>query len=258
MKINYFGDNLIAAISTRKDGSMKLHSREPNDAVAKANRLVFLEALGINPRNLLLEDKKAVVTDQKGIFLVVMNADCFSLYLHDPIKEVIALAHCGWKEILAGLIEETVEKMMNKFGANPDYLWAFVGPGIRECHFEVGKDVAEKFRGFVKEYQIQIPITDRPVNVDDPSADTHDLKKIYRVDLEAAIIEHLVQAGLARPRIGAARQCTFCYKAITELKPLPEKSLFEYQYFSFRRDKYPLMKSQMAVFGMRESKKEGR
>lgn len=252
MKINYFGDNLIAAISTRKDGSMRFHGREPADALAQINRVRFLESLKVDPQTILTETIASFITKEKGVFLAAMNADCFSLYLYDPIKEVIALAHCGWKEILAGLIENTVEKIMSEFGVNPANIRAFVGPGIRECHFEVGKDVAEKFPGFAKEYKIQVPITDQPVNVDDPSADTHEIKKIYRVDLEAAIIERLVQAGLRRGNIAAAKQCTFCHKAITKLKPLPEKSVFEYQYFSFRRDKYPVMQSQMAVFGMKK------
>lgn len=271
-KINYFGDNLIAAISSRSDGSMRLHGIPLIDEVAQANRLAYLSSLKVDPKNFvscslihganveivsnpkrkntILEKTDSLITGEKNVFLSIMNADCFSLYLHDPAREVIALAHCGWKGILTGVIENTIDKMQSGFESEPANIQAYIGPGIRECHFEVGAEVAARFTGFVNEYSIQTPI---PGSSPDGKY-THETKKVLRVDLEGAIEERLVQAGLKRSNIAHSNQCTYCYKAITELKKLPEKSIFEYQYFSFRRDKSDPLATQMAVFGM---KKEG-
>lgn len=271
MKINYFRDNLIAAISNRKDGLMRLTGLEEFDAPTRARRIVFLKSLEINPKNfvaaesihnskvevvsapgqenVILKETDALITGEKGVFLGITNADCFSLYFYNPILEVIGLAHCGWRGILAGVIENTIIKMRHQFGVKSEDVIAFIGPGIRECHFEVGADVAAKFPGFAAEYKIQTPIIPPP-NSEYPSVDTQEIKKIYRVDLEAAIIERLTQMGVSRENIEALRHCTFCHKAITELKALPEKSVFEYQYFSWRRDQSVPLKTQMAIFGM--------
>jgi len=278
MKFNNLGDNLICAISNRKDGSMRLHGVELLDRDARANRFAYLSSLRANPmrtvyaglvhgnkvavvsrplsKNLLTEKLwnnytmpgiDALVTGDKGVCLALTNADCFSVYLYDPVQKAIGLMHCGWKSILAGVIENTVKALRENYNSSPEHIRVLIGPGIRSCHFEVKKDVAQKFEGYYKFKKKYVPIIPQPT---DPKADTWEHVDSWWVDLEAAIKFRLVNRGVLPENVESVKHCTFCYKALTELKQLPEKSVFEYQYHSFRREKSDPLKTQLAVFGM--------
>ena len=131
----------------------------------------------------------------------------------------------------------------------PEHIQAFISPGIQACHFEVGKDIADKFAPFANKYRVLKPIIPPPP--DGPQVDTWEDKDQWRVDLYKAIREHLVQSGLRGENIGWSERCTYCFKAITDLRTLPEHSRYEYQYYSFRRDKSDPLEAQMGVIMMR-------
>jgi len=67
---------------------------------------------------------------QAGVVLFLMTADCFPLAYHDPVKNVAALAHLGWKSTDLGLAGKVVELMTKRFGSDPKDVVAFFGPGI--------------------------------------------------------------------------------------------------------------------------------
>ena len=53
----------------------------------------------------------ALVTDQSGITLGVVCADCAPVLIADRAARVIGCAHAGWRGALAGVIEATVAAM---------------------------------------------------------------------------------------------------------------------------------------------------
>lgn len=85
------------------------------------------------------------VTNKNNIILSTTNADCILLLFFDPIKKVIANVHSGWKGTIQKISIEAVEKMINEFGCNPEDIICCICPSIRECHFEVDKDVRDMF-----------------------------------------------------------------------------------------------------------------
>ena len=87
----------------------------------------------------------ALVTDAAGILLGVQTADCPPLFLYDPEKHVAALAHCGWKGILNGIVANTVDVMIGHFGADPGHMIAGFGPCICGNCYEVREDLHEEF-----------------------------------------------------------------------------------------------------------------
>lgn len=96
-------------------------------------------------RPLDYEDVDGLVTDERGIALVTSYADCVPLYFVDREKQVIGLAHSGWKGTAAGMGACMVDKMREEFGSSPEDIIAAIGPSIcRDC-YEVSGEVADVF-----------------------------------------------------------------------------------------------------------------
>src|ERR671918_604832 len=58
----------------------------------------------------------------------------------DRGRQRVAIAHCGWRGLAAGILAETV--------AAVDAKAATVGPGIGPCCYEVGEEVLSRFEHF--------------------------------------------------------------------------------------------------------------
>ena len=86
-----------------------------------------------------------LITNKKGIILATTNADCILLLFFDPVKNVIANTHSGWKGTLQEISGKTVNKMTENYGCNPKDIIVCICPSIRKCHFEVGEDVKDAF-----------------------------------------------------------------------------------------------------------------
>ena len=92
------------------------------------------------------EDTDGAVTDTPGIILTTGHADCLPIYLYDPLKKAVGLAHAGWKGTLSNIAGELVTTMMKNFHSDPATIKAFIGPGIGACCFQVSRDVKDIFQ----------------------------------------------------------------------------------------------------------------
>ncbi len=82
----------------------------------------------------------AIWTEVPGLPVAVFTADCFGVVLVS--ESAIGVAHAGWRGAAQGIVESMVEEMS---GAGHGPTRAVIGPGIGECCFEVGAEVAEQF-----------------------------------------------------------------------------------------------------------------
>jgi YfiH family protein len=80
-------------------------------------------------------------TDEPGVPLLVLTADCVPVALGRQDRTALAVLHVGWRGLLAGIVEAGVRALG---GGN---VAAAVGPAIGPCCYEVGDDVAERFDG---------------------------------------------------------------------------------------------------------------
>ncbi len=86
----------------------------------------------------------AIVTDQPGLGLAVLTADCQPVLLADRSAGVIAAAHAGWRGVLSGILEATIDAMEG-LGAVRARVRAVIGPSISQRAYEVGEEFLEEF-----------------------------------------------------------------------------------------------------------------
>ena len=88
-----------------------------------------------------LPDTDALITDRPGLLLLIRLADCVPVFVHDPERGAIGLAHAGWKGTLLEIAAKTVAAMVEAYGSRPEAIRAGLGPAIGPCCFEVGEEV---------------------------------------------------------------------------------------------------------------------
>ncbi len=79
----------------------------------------------------------ALITNAKGLTLVIRVADCGPVYVYDPVQKAIGLAHSGRKGTEQNITGATIERMGQIFGSRPSDLVVQLGPCIRPPHYEV-------------------------------------------------------------------------------------------------------------------------
>ena len=131
----------------------------------------------------------ALVTNQKKLPLVIRTADCISLVIYDKEKKVLATVHSGWRGTLNGIVNNTIDTMINKFNCNPSNIEAYLYPSIRNCHFEVDNDVYQLFKLKYNDY-----ITKKDTK--------------YLIDLQGIVKSQLTLLGINK--IDDSNICTYC------------------------------------------------
>ena len=79
------------------------------------------------------------VTSRPDLALMVVSADCLPVAVGGD--GAVAMLHCGWRGLAAGVLEEGVGSVRELAGPGP--LWALIGPGAGPCCYEVGPEVHE-------------------------------------------------------------------------------------------------------------------
>jgi len=144
------------------------------------------------------EGADALATGVPGHAVGIRTADCVPVLLADPRSGRVAVAHAGWRGVVAGVVTRAALAV----GVPTERLVAAIGPSIGPCCFEVGEDVA-----------VQIATATRPAVRLDRTGQRP------RVDLWLAV-EHQLRA-LHIATVDTLGRCTVC-----------EPELF----FSYRRD----------------------
>ena len=90
-------------------------------------------------------DVDALVTDVPRLVLSVFTADCVPVFLVDPVRRAVGLAHSGWRGTAGRITARTLEEMTRRYGTDPADVLCGIAPSIcRDC-YEISRDVAEVF-----------------------------------------------------------------------------------------------------------------
>lgn len=94
-----------------------------------------------NERGTRIQGVDGLITNVRGIPLLLRFADCAPILLYDPKHQAIGIAHAGWRGTVAKVLTNTVRAMQDAFGTAPQALVACIGPSIGPCCYEIGADV---------------------------------------------------------------------------------------------------------------------
>ena len=185
------GYSLVLGGSAPDAGETKNHTQANPDPSAQSP--------GNCSTAIIIPDTDGTITNLKNVLLTTVHADCLAVFCYDPVKEAIGLCHAGWRGTCAGIAMEMVEKMEDEYGCDPENLQAYIGPGISQCCFEVGMEVAEDFAEnwtFAEDY-----ITRTPGDVANGKC---------HIDIKGINQEQLELMGIPTEQIRVSEHCTCC------------------------------------------------
>ena len=160
-----------------------------------------------------------LITNTPGILLAVLTADCLPVIVVDPKKRAVGVFHAGWRGTVKRIVEKGIGEMRRHFGSDPAQLRAVIGPGIRNCCYQVGPEVRNKFEAqfaygaeLFRETKETNEIHERyPLLFLTSRAPGHsELPKQIFLDLAQANQRQLLAAGLKKKNLFDLGFCTAC------------------------------------------------
>src|SRR5712691_654221 len=137
-----------------------------------------------------------LITNIPDLPLLTLVADCAVLSFFDPKRQVVALAHSGWRGAAGGIGRKMIEKMNQAYDCHPADILVGVSPSIGPCCYEVREDVIEAF-------YTAFPVQVQSFFVPQPDGSTH-------LDMWAAIKRQLLDSGIQDEHIEFSGLCTAC------------------------------------------------
>lgn len=225
-----YDNEIVHAFSSREGGvstgyfssmNLGIKTKDSRENILENYRL-FTEAIGVDMNNVVIGnlnhgnnvrvvtkedagkgllrpfsyvDVDALVTNEPNLVLTITCADCVPVFLYDPVKKAVGIAHSGWKGTALEIAGKTVEKMVSEYGCDPKDIIAGIGPCIGMCCYEVSQDVYEEFLEF--DY------------LDDAWYFEKEDGK-YDLDLSRIIFGTLAYAGILPEHISISGLCTCC------------------------------------------------
>ena len=147
---------------------------------------------GARSQDSAIPNTDILVTNTPGLLLASFYADCVPVLLTDPVRQVVAVAHCGWRGTLREAAGVAVKAMVDEFGSLPSDLMAVIGPSIGPCCYEVSESLARDFEAHFGA----------------------DIVLGRQLDLRLANRRVLRQAGLRSGCIHMAPWCTRCQQQL--------------------------------------------
>jgi len=150
----------------------------------------------------------AIITNQCGIAIGILTADCVPILLLEPVKKVIGVVHAGWRGTVKAIVQKTIDTMVKQFGSDKKTILAAIGPSIGQCCYKVDEVVAKKFGG----NEFIIPLYP-PLKKGDTKGDLSKGSRgdsCWRLDLKKANLSQMASSGILEKNISVENLCTSC------------------------------------------------
>jgi YfiH family protein len=155
----------VGGVSTPPFDTLNLSAGVGDDpAAVAANRASLLSTLGLAPDSIAFATQvhgaivrtprspgeagegDALVTTDPALTLAAGTADCLGVLLWSRDAPAVAAVHAGWRGLVEGVVSAAAAALASHAEASPARMRAALGPRIGPCCFEVGREVAERFR----------------------------------------------------------------------------------------------------------------
>jgi YfiH family protein len=151
------------------------------------------------PRSQDIPHQKAdiILTDRPGVTLFMRFADCVPIFLVDPVRRAIGMAHAGWVGSVARVASVAVQAMVRQYDCRPEDICAGIGPSIGVEHYPVGEEVIGQVkRSFPADFERLLIEYADGVHLD--------LCKANRISLEEQGVNHIEEGEAGKTgRFGA-------------------------------------------------------
>ena len=147
-------------------------------------------------RPITVDGNDGMVTNELGILLGTVEADCVPIYLLDPVNKAIGMVHSGWRGTANLIGNNAVVAMSEQYGSRPEDILVAIGPCICKNCYEVGEELIDSFKINYSPEEIDRFFTKR-------SGDK------YSLDLKEAIRCSLVRIGIKENNIHDTGICTY-------------------------------------------------
>jgi YfiH family protein len=139
----------------------------------------------------------ALITRVPDLVLTMLFADCVPIYIVDPVKRVAALVHSGWRGTEANIVANTTCVMKEQFDVLPRICQVAIGPSISGENYEVGREVADRFR-FNSTSGASTPVMPK-----------NEITGSWTLNLRAVVFGQLLNAGYRAQSIAVCDEDTF-------------------------------------------------
>ena len=179
---------------------------EGPDDMADADGLTAIESAGFvyAPRC------DGLVTCHCGVMIGVNTADCIPLAAINKGARVIGIAHCGWRGIAAGVVENLLREMDALAGRDNRAGTVFlIGASVGACCYEVGPDF---LRSFSEGEVAECSVAECPVAEGQVKEGGHSPPGRMAFDLKRLVGLRLTNAGIDPNSVFTDNTCTSCEK----------------------------------------------
>lgn len=92
-------------------------------------------------------DTDGILTDISGLTLLVMTADCLSIFFSagKNEKQWIGLVHAGWRGTQKNIAKKAFQAIIERSGCSPSDIHVIFGPRIGKEEYQVGPEFKEYF-----------------------------------------------------------------------------------------------------------------
>ena len=144
-------NSLNCSFKTQDSYENIIKNRKLIKSMMRLDNLFFVNQIHSN-KIFFLEDKQqlsskldadGIVTNLKNVGLSILTADCAPIFFLDLNNAIVASCHAGWRGALNGIIENTVDKMIEIGGLRKN-IHAIIGPTIQQYSYEIGNDLVTK------------------------------------------------------------------------------------------------------------------
>ena len=191
------GNNVITVPPEKKPCRLN----DGSDSLSEEDESEFADTSKIDDPS---EFADAAIVAAKGYGAAITTADCLPVVLVSPWSDTIAIVHAGWKGVVNGVVEKTINEMSfyKDFVLKDLRIW--IGPSVRD-DYEIREDVRSELLNSPNVSESHF------VAINDEQ---------YLVDLPGILIEKLEAIGIER----------------SQVEVCPESTIKSERFFSVRRE----------------------